>query len=145
MAVATSPPRSRQMSVLGAIALGAALGGPARYALARRWPQVVGGFPWATLWTNVSGSFVLGLFLIVLVNRFPPTRFLRPFVATGFLGAYTTFSTFCVETDQLIADGHPATAVGYVAASLLLGLAAAWSGVRIAHAIPVPDRRKEQS
>ena len=63
--------------------------------------------------TNVSGSFVLGLFMALILERFPPTRYLRPFVATGFLGAYTTYSTFAVESDLLVKQGHAAIGVGY--------------------------------
>ncbi|MDQ6928055.1 MAG: CrcB family protein, partial [Actinomycetota bacterium] len=83
--------RRNQPSVLAAIALGGALGAPARYGIAQLITVSPGGFPWATFVTNVSGSFALGLFFAVVVERFPPTRFLRPFVATGFLGAYTTY------------------------------------------------------
>lgn len=91
-----------------------------------------GSFPWATFWTNVSGSFALGVVLALIVDRFPPSRYLRPFVATGFLGAYTTYSTFAVETDVLFKDGHAAVAVAYVAASLVAGFLAVWAGIRLA-------------
>src|SRR4029453_11371611 len=111
-ALPASRPRSRRVeaSVLRAIALGGGLGGPARYGIAQVVHVSPGGMPWATLVTNVSGSFVIGLVLALVLERFPPTRYLRPFVATGFLGAYTTYSTFAVETDVLIKDGHVAVA-----------------------------------
>jgi len=122
--------------VLGAISLGATIGATARYKLAT-WIKVPpGGFPWATLWTNISGSFLLGLLLIVLTERFPPSRYVRPFAATGVLGAYTTFSTFSVETDVLIKDGHVALAAAYVASSLAAGLAAVWFGIAIGQRVP---------
>jgi CrcB protein len=100
-----------------------------------------GGFPWATFWTNVSGSFVLGLLLVLLVGRFvterfPTAREVRAAAGTGFLGAYTTFSTFSVETDVLLKDGHAAVAACYVVASLAVGLTAAWAGIRLGRLVP---------
>lgn len=132
--------RRTEPSVVAAVALGGALGVPARYALA----EVIGvraeGFPWATFWTNVSGSLALEFLLTGLLERFPPSRHLRPFVATGFLGAYTTYSTFAVETDLLVKDGRLTVALTYVAASLLTGFAAVWAGVWAARALPLRRR-----
>ena len=82
-----------QPGVLLAVAAGGALGSPARYALEEAFPAPAGAFPAATFAINVSGAFALGLFVIAVIERFPPSRYLRPFVATGLLGAYTTFST----------------------------------------------------
>ena len=95
--------------------------------------QLIGGtdssFPWATFLVNVSGSFALGLVLVLLLERYPPSRYLRPFVATGFLGSYTTYSTFAVESVVLTRDGRAGVAVTYVAASLVAGFVAAWAGM----------------
>ena len=126
--------------VLAAIALGGALGAPARYAVAQLVHVAPGTFPWATFWTNVSGSFALGVVLALVLQRFPPTRYLRPFLATGFLGAYTTYSTFAVETDLLVKDGHAAIGMAYVAASVIGGLIAVWAGIVAARAVPFPRR-----
>ncbi len=101
------------LEVLFAIALGGALGAPARYGVAQLVHVAPDSFPWATFWTNVSGSFALGLVLILVLERFPPTRYVRPFLATGFLGAYTTYSTFAVETDLLAKNGHVGIALTY--------------------------------
>ena len=119
--------------VLAAIAIGGALGSLARAALGVAFPTSAGHFPWTTMAINVSGSFVLGVVLVVLLERGGPSRLLRPFVATGFLGGYTTFSTFMVETMKLGRSGHTPTGASYVVASLLLGLTAAWVGVRAGH------------
>lgn len=112
-----------------AVALGGALGAPARYGISQLVPTAKDAFPWATFWTNVSGAFALGFILIWLIDRYPPSTYLRPFLATGFLGAYTTFSTFAVDADLLVKDGRPGLAVLYVIASLTAGLLAVWAGI----------------
>ena len=122
--------------VLFAISLGAMGGATARYKLATWLTVPPGGFPWATFWTNVSGSFILGVLLVLLIERFPPTRYARAFAGTGFLGAYTTFSTFSVETDVLLKDGHAAVAAAYVVSSLALGITVAWLGVILGRLVP---------
>ncbi|MBK5333435.1 MAG: fluoride efflux transporter CrcB [Ilumatobacteraceae bacterium] len=121
-----------QPDVLAVIAIGGMLGAAARFKLAEALPTNPGHFPWATFWTNLSGSFVLGFLLIVLLERFPPTRYVRPFVATGILGAYTTMSTFTVETALLIKDDHAATAVLYGLGSVAAGVFLAYAGIAIA-------------
>jgi CrcB protein len=126
--------------VLLAIALGAAAGAPARYGVAQVIHVAPGTFPWATFVTNISGSFLLGLFMAFVFDRFPPTRYLRPFIATGFLGAYTTYSTLAVESDLLVNHGHVAIGVVYAVASLVTGIAAVWAGIWIARTIPLPHR-----
>ena len=64
--------------VLAAIALGGMVGASARYLVAQAVPTAPGQFPWATFWTNLSGSFLLGFVLVYLLERFPPTPHLRP-------------------------------------------------------------------
>lgn len=118
--------------MLAAVAAGGMLGASARHGIATALPAGPDGFPWATFWTNVSGSLVLGALLAHLLTRFPPSRYLRPFLASGVLGAYTTYSTFAVETDLLVRAGEAATAIGYATASLVAGFAAAWLGIVLA-------------
>jgi CrcB protein len=115
-----------------AVAAGGALGAPARYAIGEAAHVAPGTFPWPTFWINVGGSFALGVLLVLVVERFPPTRYVRPFLATGFLGAFTTFSTFAVETDVLAKDGHAGIAIVYAIASLAAGLLAVFAGMRLA-------------
>jgi CrcB protein len=124
----------RRPAVLAAVAAGGALGAPARYGIALAVEVTPGTFPWGTFWINVSGSFALGVVLAVLLARFPADRFVRPFLATGFLGAYTTYSTFAVETDLLVRNGHTGVAVAYVAASVVAGFAAAGAGIGVGRA-----------
>ncbi|MGH9011835.1 MAG: fluoride efflux transporter CrcB [Acidimicrobiia bacterium] len=122
--------------VLAAVSLGGALGAPARYGIAQLIDITPGTFPWGTFWINVSGSLAVGFVLVLVLERFPPTRYIRPFVATGFLGAYTTYSTFAVETDLLIKNGHWAVALAYAAASFAAGFLAVWAGIVLARAVP---------
>jgi fluoride exporter len=119
----------RRLGVVVAVALGGAVGAPARYELSARFPVATSSFPWATFCINVSGSFVLGILLTFLLERWPPTRYVRPFLAIGVLGAYTTFSTFSVETDLLIRDGHAMLGLVYVFASLVASGASLYLGI----------------
>lgn len=124
--------------VLASIAVGGALGTVSRYGVGQLIHVSPGSFPWATFWTNLSGSLLLGVILALLLERFPPSRYLRPFLATGFVGAYTTYSTFAVETDLLIKDGHLALGVAYATASLAAGFLAVWAGMSGARLLKRP-------
>jgi CrcB protein len=114
-----------------AAALGGVLGALARWGVARALPFPAGGWPWATLLVNVTGCALIGALLAVLLARFPGHPWLRPFLATGVLGGYTTFSAFAVEVVRLVDDGAVATAVAYVAASVLGGLLAVVAGLTV--------------
>jgi len=120
--------------VLAAVAVGGFIGALGRYELGLAWPTAAGHFPWATFTINVSGAFLLGVVLTLLLERVGATRYIRPFFCVGVLGAWTTMSTFAVEDDLLIKDGHVATAIAYVVATLVVGLAAMWVGVAVARA-----------
>jgi len=121
-------PRVRA-DVLAAIALGGIVGATARYELAQALPTAPGTFPWATFWTNMSGSLALGFLLVLLLEHTRQHRLLRPFLATGILGAFTTMSTYLVETAVLIKDGHAAVGVTYGLSSLAMGLFLAFAGM----------------
>lgn len=116
------------------------LGAPARYGIAQVVHITPGTFPWGTFWINVSGSLALGFLLGLVLERFPPSRYLRTFLATGFLGSFTTYSTFAVETDLLIKNGHVGVALAYAGGSLVVGLAAVWAGLAAARITPLPGR-----
>lgn len=107
------------------------MGGSARYGLDALVHTGASGFPWGTLTANVSGSFLLGLALALTLKHIQDQRLLLSFVATGVLGSYTTFSALAVETSLLLQLGRFSTAALYVASSLVLGLATAWTGLRL--------------
>jgi CrcB protein len=118
-----------------AAAVGGVLGALARWGVSRALPSPAGGWPWATLLVNVTGCALIGVLLAVLLARAPAHPWLRPFLATGVLGGYTTFSTFAVDAVRLVDDGAPGTAAGYVAASVLGGLLAVVTGLRLGRAL----------
>lgn len=91
-------------------------------------------FPVATLGINVAGSLVIGATLTAATEH-GVSRTVSTAVAVGFLGAFTTFSTFSYETEVMLEAGHHWRAVAYVALSIVLGVAAAAGGVRLAHAL----------
>lgn len=135
------PTRTRRnQTLLLALGCGGALGAMTRYAIALAMPAAPGRFPWGTFTINVTGSFVLGLLLILLLERFPRARLARPALGTGFLGAYTTFSTYMVDAVRLVREGRPETAAVYVVASLLAGLVAVWLGMAVGRAATRVDR-----
>lgn len=115
------------------IAAGGALGAVGRY-LAVAWVATLHGsrFPWGTFGVNALGSFLLGLCFVLVVERLNGHPELRSLVMVGFLGAFTTFSTFSVEAVQLLAEKAYAMAAGYVGGSVVVCIAAAalgiWSG-----------------
>lgn len=133
----------RRPDILAAIALGGSLGACARAGLGVAFPEHAHRFPWTTFAVNLSGSLVLGVVLVLVLERSRPTQYLRPFLATGFIGAYTTFSTFVVGVDQLVRAGEVGMAAAYLLGSLGGGLAAAWLGVAAGRLLPHPlhDRR----
>jgi CrcB protein len=89
-------------------------------------------FPLGTLVINVSGSFFLGWFLTLISDRYPVSDTVRMAVAVGFVGAYTTFSTFTYESTKLFDDGAAAIAMGNICLSLALGLLAVRFGAILA-------------
>lgn len=127
-----------RLDVYAAVAVGGAVGSLARYGVAQAMPTVTNGFPTSTLLVNLVGSFVLGVVLVVLVERLPPSRYVRAFLAVGVLGAFTTFSSFVVATVQLMQHHHPGTAAAYVVLSVVAGLAVAWAGILVGRTIPHP-------
>jgi CrcB protein len=116
-------------TVLG-IAFAGALGALARYGLEGFVSHRSGGaFPWGTFVVNISGSFAIGFVFTLMTERFASDPSLRTVLTTGFLGAYTTFSTFSYETYRLAADGALGLAFANAAGSVVAGLVAVYAGV----------------
>ncbi len=132
--------RSR-WDVLLVIAFGGALGSLARWCVGELLPWSGEGFPWATLLENVSGALLLGALMVLVLEVWPPRRYLRPFVGVGLLGGYTTFSTYMLEARHLLASGQAPTALAYLGGSLVGGLAAVWAGILLARLLAVRTPR----
>ena len=115
-------------------ALGGALGALARWAIAEALPHSPGAWPWSTLLVNLVGCLALGALLAVLLARYPHSPWLRPFLAVGVLGGFTTYSTFAMDVVRLTGSGHPVLAVAYVLASVLGGVCAVVLGLVTARA-----------
>ena len=124
-------PTGRSPAAVGAVAVGGFLGALARYELGLTWPTRSGHIPWATFTINTSGAFLLGLVLTVLVRTGRHNHLFRPFFCVGVLGAWTTMSTFAVESDLLVRAHRPGFAVTYTALTVAAGIAGAWLGVVI--------------
>jgi CrcB protein len=121
--------RRTSWDVLAVVAAGGAFGALARHGLAVAWPAAAGGFPWATLLTNLAGCLALGAVMELLAALSAPHRLVRPFVGTGLLGGFTTFSAYAVETRELLAAGRPGLVAAYVVGTLVGALAAVWAGI----------------
>lgn len=131
----TGSTRPSQLSLYLAVGLGSAIGGTLRWWLSGMLQSPPGaGFPWGTLWVNVSGSLLIGCYaaLIAPGGRRTHGLRLRLFIMTGLCGGYTTFSIFSLESILLLQHGQYALAGVYVGGSLLLWLAAAWAGYTLA-------------
>lgn len=122
------------------VAAGGALGAVARYTVGVLSVRYLGEhFPWGTLGINIVGSLALGLLLQLVLRGAAPDS-LRFLLGAGFLGAFTTFSTFSVETLGLLQQGRTRDALLYVLASLFVSVAAAAAGVWTADQILGPRR-----
>ncbi len=123
------------MTKLLLIAAGGALGALLRYAVSGMAYRVLGAsFPWGTLAANLLGCFLIGL-LWALSERAPFSPHSTAFVFTGILGAFTTFSTFSLETVNLLRDGQWLLGLANITASNLLGLGCVLIGFVLARAL----------
>ena len=125
----TSNDRRRTAVLYAYVAAGSILGGLARYLVSLAM-DTGPGFPWATLFINATGSFVIGLFATLSGpdGRLFASVQQRQFVMTGFCGGYTTFSTFSLETFKLYHSGMAHTALAYIATSVVCWLVSVWLG-----------------
>ena len=122
-------------STLAVISAGGVLGALARYGLQSAYPSPARGFGWATFGINVSGCLLIGIVIVFATESRRVHRLLRPFLATGVLGGFTTFSTYIVGMQHQLSAGAARTALAYGAGTALAALVAAWAGVRLANAV----------
>jgi len=116
-----------------AIGLGGAAGAMCRWSMVVWVQRLLGpGYPWATLVVNAVGSFVLGFLVIWFLDRTHLSDLLRLLITVGFLGSFTTFSTFAVETVRLIELGSITSSLIHTIGSVALCIAMAWLGMLLA-------------
>src|SRR5690554_1702055 len=118
------------MKQLLLVGLGGALGSMLRFGMSTGLHALLGrAFPWGTLFVNVTGSFAIGLLYVLLIERVALGPEWRALLMVGLLGGYTTFSSFSIESLNLIESGDLLRAAVNVLASVVLCLAAVWTGV----------------
>lgn len=117
------------------VAIGGALGAMSRYAVERFVGAMLGPTALGTFAANISGSFLLGVVLAAASGRLGLSEEARIFMAVGFLGSYTTFSTLTVASVLLAGDGDWVRAITNIVGSVLVGVAAALAGIAVGRAI----------
>lgn len=121
------------MAQLLAIAAGGSVGAVMRFLVSTGVYSWLGrGFPYGTLVVNVVGSLLMGLLYELFLQRLSVSPEVRAVLLVGFLGAFTTFSTFSIETINLIEQGYLMKAIVNILASVILCVLAAWAGLQIA-------------
>ncbi|GMG83851.1 fluoride efflux transporter CrcB [Paralimibaculum aggregatum] len=121
---------------IAAVAAGGAIGASLRFLTVAWIGRLAPGFPWGTLAVNVLGSALMGLLAVALMERFPGSwGRMAPFLLTGVLGGFTTFSAFSLDALTLIERGRGLAAAAYAAASVGLAVGALWAGLKLGRAI----------
>jgi CrcB protein len=115
-----------QAPVVAVVALGGGLGAAARYGAGRLWPTPEGGFPWATFGVNATGCALIGVLMVLITEVWAAHPLVRPFLGTGVLGGFTTFSTYSQETERLVDGERARTALAYMTLTVAAALAAVW-------------------
>ena len=113
-------------TVLAAIAAGGAAGAAVRYLIGQAWPTPAGAFPFSTLAINVLGCALIGVLMVLITDVWSRQRLLRPFLGTGVLGGFTTFSTYAVDIQRLVAGAHVGIALFYLALTPIGAFLAVW-------------------
>ena len=126
-------------AVLAAVSLGGVLGAEARYGMSVALPHEPTQIPVSTWLVNTSGCLLIGILMTVVMELSAPHRLVRPFLGVGFLGGYTTFSTYAVDAVTAVDSGRVGPALLYVVATPALAVAAATAGIAVARAL-VPAR-----
>jgi CrcB protein len=137
--------RREQGEILAAIAAGGVIGAAARYGATLVWPTGADAFPWTTFWINVTGCAAMGLLMVLITERFTAHPLTRPFLGTGVLGGFTTFSTATLDTRRLLDGHHPGTALLYLAATFAAAMLAIWTTSTLTRRITMPRTTGEGS
>ncbi|NVK41223.1 MAG: fluoride efflux transporter CrcB [Oceanospirillaceae bacterium] len=114
-----------------AIACGGALGALGRYWVSGVLNNAEHRLPFGTLACNVGGSLMMGVLFVLVLEKARLSPELRPLLMVGFMGAFTTFSTFSLETVAMLQEGHVMSALIYVLLSVILCIAALYAGISI--------------
>ncbi len=123
-------------STIAAIASGGAIGALARHGVNVTSAQLWGvNFPWGTLIVNILGSFIMGLLIVKFAHIDSVSQEARAFFTTGFLGAFTTFSTFSLDFATLWQRDETLIAMGYMLASVILSILALFAGLAVMRAL----------
>lgn len=118
------------------VAVGGALGAVSRYFLGNFISRIIGSaLPYGTFVINIVGCFFMGLIMTMIIERGMLSVGWRLFLCVGFLGGFTTFSSFGYETLMLLQEEKILAALAYVGGSIILGLLAAFAGITLAKAI----------
>ena len=124
-------------TVFLSVAAGGAIGASLRFLVVRWAGHVLGlAFPYGTLIVNVAGSLVMGVAAVMMMERFPGSwgRF-SPFLMTGILGGFTTFSAFSLDALFLIERGRNLAAASYIGGSVALSVLGLWAGLTLARGV----------
>ncbi|MFI5529060.1 fluoride efflux transporter CrcB [Kitasatospora sp. NPDC051853] len=123
--------RQGEGPVVLVVALGGVLGALARYGAGLLRPAAAGAFPWSTWAVNVLGCAAMGVLMVLVTEVRQPHRLVRPFLGTGVLGGFTTFSAYALDVHRLADGGRLPLAAAYAAATLLGALAAVWAAAAV--------------
>jgi CrcB protein len=124
------------MRQLLAVAAGGAAGAVMRWLMASGIQRMAGGaFPWGTFVVNALGSFLLGFLFVWLIERSSASELMRLALTVGFLGAFTTFSTYSLESIRLLQEGAFTMAFGNIVGQVVLCLILTWLGVQLARVL----------
>ena len=127
---------ANKVKLIFAIAAGGAVGAVARHLVNVQAVALLGfGFPWGTLTVNIVGSFLMGVLVETSALVWSPGSALRAMLSVGMLGAFTTFSTFSLDTIVLYERGQMALAAGYIVASVVLSIGGLFAGLAVIRAV----------
>ncbi|MEV7011055.1 CrcB family protein [Streptosporangium sp. NPDC051022] len=116
---------------LAAVACGGALGALARHLVHLTFPNTPQGFQWTLLWVSVCGCFLIGV-VTVWIERHPGHPLVGPFVSTGFLGGFTTFSSYAVNVERKFHYGETGVAIAHLVLTPALAMLAVFAGTALA-------------